>query len=115
MEVLGVRSTDTKFLNEATEQLISSRRVLQYSYVMGFYLDRTKQAEKNLFEYLQEDLEKHTNDLSTCYERGCARMHTISYHEFMKWKEEMNNKIRVSAKFLDNFLKGVAEGLLVYQ
>lgn len=48
---------------EATEQLIKNRRVLQYSYVMGFYLDKTKQTEKNLFEYLQEDLEKHTNHL----------------------------------------------------
>lgn len=58
-----MRSQDTKFLGEATEQLIRNRRVLQYSYVMGYYLDKSKQAEKNLFEYLQEDLEKHTNHL----------------------------------------------------
>lgn len=63
-----MRSQDTKFLSEATEQLIACRRVLQYSYVMGYYLDKSKGAEKNLFEYLQEDLEKHTNHLSELYE-----------------------------------------------
>lgn len=110
MDSVGVRSSDTRFLTDVTEQLIANRRVLQFSYVMGYFLDKSKEAEKNLFEYLQEDLEKHTNDLTDRYEKGCASV--CSYNDFMKWKEEMSNKVRVSAKFLGNFLEGVAEGLL---
>lgn len=41
LEKFDVRSQDTKFLMEATEQLNNNRRVLQYSYVMGYYLDKT--------------------------------------------------------------------------
>jgi hypothetical protein len=108
LEKFDVRSQDTKFLMEATEQLISNRRVLQYSYVMGYYLDKSKVAEKNLFEYLQEDLEKHTNQLryslgwskliviSTVYEQNLDTFET--YQQFMKWKEEVTNYTRVTKK-----------------
>jgi len=109
LDRFNVRSQDTKFLSEATEQLIACRRVLQWSYVMGFYLDKSKVAEKNLFEYLQEDLEKHTNHLSELYE---VNLETIAdYHAFMKWKEDVTNYTRVTKKFLDNFLEGTSEGL----
>eukprot|EP01118_Nematostelium_gracile_P013300 TRINITY_DN4_c0_g1_i2.p1 TRINITY_DN4_c0_g1~~TRINITY_DN4_c0_g1_i2.p1 ORF type:complete len:540 (-),score=136.34 TRINITY_DN4_c0_g1_i2:83-1480(-) len=109
LDVFDVRSQDTKFLMEATEQLIANRRVLQYSYVMGFYLDKKKVAEKNLFEYLQEDLEKHTNQLSTVYEQAIETLET--YQAFMKWKEEVTNYTRVTKKFLENFIEGTMEGL----
>eukprot|EP01114_Cavostelium_apophysatum_P018563 TRINITY_DN576_c0_g1_i1.p1 TRINITY_DN576_c0_g1~~TRINITY_DN576_c0_g1_i1.p1 ORF type:complete len:511 (+),score=127.36 TRINITY_DN576_c0_g1_i1:176-1708(+) len=109
LDRFDVRSQDTKFLSEATEQLIACRRVLEYSYVMGYYLDKSKQAEKNLFEYLQEDLEKHTNHLSELYEQNLDSV--PDYHAFMKWKEDVTNYTRVTKKFLDNFLEGTAEGL----
>jgi len=103
-----VRSADTKFLIEATEQLIGNRRVLQYSYVYGYYLDK-KSQERNLFEYLQEDLEKHTNHLSTLYETPVEKIE--DYHAFIKWKEQVTNYTRITKKFLDNFVEGVAGGL----
>jgi len=109
LDKFDVRSQDTKFLSEATEQLIACRRVLQFSYVMGYYLDKTKPAEKNLFEYLQEDLEKHTNHLSELYELNLDSIK--DYHHFMKWKEDVTNYTRITKKFLDNFLEGTAEGL----
>jgi ariadne-1 len=109
LEKFDVRSQDTKFLMEATDQLIANRRVLQYSYVMGYYLDKSKVAEKNLFEYLQEDLEKHTNHLSTIYEINLDTIET--YQQFMKWKEEVTNYTRVTKKFLENFIEGTMEGL----
>jgi len=111
LDKFEVRSQDTKFLSEATEQLIKNRRVLQYSYVMGYYLDKTKTAEKNLFEYLQEDLEKHTNHLSELYEQNIENIK--DYHKFMEWKESVTNYTRVTKKFLDNFLNGIADGLTV--
>jgi len=111
LDKFDVRSQDTKFLTEATEQLIKNRRVLQYSYVMGYYLDKSKVAEKNLFEYLQEELEKHTNHLSELYEQNIEAIE--DYQKFMKWKEEVTNYTRVTKKFLDNFLEGTAEGLVL--
>jgi len=110
MDKFGVRSSDTKFMNEATEQLAANRRVLQYSYVMGYYIDKKKETEKNLLEYLQEDLEKHTNDLSTSFEEGGKLV--VNYPSFMKWREEISNKTRVNSKFLQNFLNGIVEGLV---
>ena len=115
-----VRATDTKFLLDATEQLLAvsfllsrkcsfyvlivlkrpdvvqNRRTLEYSYVLGYYLDKSKEAEKNLFEFLQEDLEKHTNHLSELYEIPIAQLQ--DYHQFYQWKEEVTNYTRVTKK-----------------
>jgi len=113
MEKFDVRAADTKFLMESTEQLINNRRVLQWSYVYGFYLgsDASKAAEKNLYEYLQEDLEKHTNYLSELYERSMDKL--SEYQLFIQWKEEVTNYTRVCGKFLQNFVEGVMGGLTV--
>lgn len=46
---------------EAAEQVIKCRQVLKYTYVHGYYLTNT--LERNLFEHLQEMLEKHTEHL----------------------------------------------------
>jgi len=108
-ERFDVRAADTKYLREATEQLMENRRVLMWSYVFGFYLDKTKNAERNLFEYLQEDLEKHTNHLSELYETPMDKIDT--YQKFIKWKEEVTNYTRVTKKFLDHFVDGVSNGL----
>lgn len=107
-----VRPQDTTFLLAATDQLIAvsafnrcisrlirmqNRRVLMFSYVYGYFISETKEtAEKNLFEFLQENLEKNTNYLSELYERPVERIE--DYHAFMKWKEEVANYTRVSNK-----------------
>jgi len=112
LQKFEVRSADTKFMLEATEQLIKNRNVLQYSYVYGYYLDK-KSQERNLFEYLQEDLEKHTNYLSTLYETPTDKLE--DYQAFMKWKEQVTNYTRITKKFLDNFVTGVSGGLTTQQ
>jgi ariadne-1 len=104
----GVRSADTKFMLEAVEQLLRCRRILEFSYVYGYFLSSKQGAERNLFEYLQEDVEKHTNELSEQYEiRDIA-----DYAAFIAWKERVTNLTRVSGKFVDNFCSGVAKGLV---
>jgi ariadne-1 len=115
MEKFDVRAADTKFLLEGTEQLINNRRVLQWSYVYGYYLDQDKSraSEKNLYVYLQEDLEKHTNYLSELYERPTEKIG--DYQAFVKWKEEVTNYTRVCQRFLQNFVEGVMGGLTVQE
>eukprot|EP01108_Squamamoeba_japonica_P000290 TRINITY_DN1057_c0_g1_i3.p1 TRINITY_DN1057_c0_g1~~TRINITY_DN1057_c0_g1_i3.p1 ORF type:complete len:411 (+),score=190.25 TRINITY_DN1057_c0_g1_i3:270-1502(+) len=105
----GVRPADTRFMGTATEQLLRCRRILEYSYVYGFYLSERPGAERNLFEYLQEDVEKHTNELSEVYERELTAL--ADYPAFIAWKERVSNLTRVCAKFVDNFCAGVARGL----
>ena len=65
--------------------------------------------EKKLFEFLQEDLEKYTNALSEEYEKTFEQV--PEYHDFITWKQEVSNYTRVTKKFLEHFLDGVAGGL----
>jgi len=109
MDKFKVRAQDTTFLLEATEQLLSNRKVLKWSYVYGFYINKKNTKELNLFQYLQEDLEKHTDKLSQLYELPLAKI--PDYHEFMKWKESVTNYTRVTAGFLKKFVEGVMSGL----
>jgi ariadne-1 len=90
---------DVQFLNAATEQLIECRRVLKYTYVFGYYLPAGK--EKNLFEYLQENLEKNTEHLTGLSEMPLDKMN----------RAEIVNYTRVTETFLRNLLTGVEDGL----
>ena len=58
------RSTwiDVQFLKHAAEQVIDCRRVLKYSYALGYFLENDS-LEKQLFEHHQELLEKNTEKL----------------------------------------------------
>jgi len=53
---------EVQFLKNATDQVIECRRVLKYTYVLGFSLEDDT-PEKQLFEHHQEMLEKHTEKL----------------------------------------------------
>jgi len=107
MNFLGVRAQDVKFISEATEQLLRNRNILQYSYVYGFYLKnrRVRLEEKKLFEYLQQNLEQHTDKLSGLYEKAIDADTDLG--TFTRWREDIVNLTRVSKKFLDNFVEGV--------
>ncbi|TMW61508.1 hypothetical protein Poli38472_012699 [Pythium oligandrum] len=90
---------DVQFLNAATELLIECRRVLKYTYVFGYYLPPGK--EKNLFEYLQENLEKNTEHLTGLSETPLDKVD----------RAEVVNYTRVTENFLRNLLTGVEDGL----
>ena len=49
---------------QAVEQVIACRRILKYTYVLGFWLSlQDDNQERTLFEYHQEMLEKNTERL----------------------------------------------------
>ena len=54
---------DVYFLRDAVLQVIECRRVLKYTYVLGYFLG-TNAAHKELFEHHQAMLEKNTDLLS---------------------------------------------------
>jgi ariadne-1 len=59
---------DVQFLRQAAEQVIECRRVLKYTYVLGYFL-RDGTPDKQLFEHHQEMLEKNTERLHECTEQ----------------------------------------------
>ena len=91
--------------SDALRSLIQFRRALQFSYAYGYYLGR-KSPKLELFQYLQENLEKFTNHLAELCE---TRLEKIT--DFFRWKEEIINYTRVTTKYLTNFSHGVAGGL----
>jgi hypothetical protein len=60
-------SSELQYILEGTEELLECRNVLKYTYVYAYYLPESG-PKKELFEYLQEDLEKTTEQLSETLE-----------------------------------------------
>jgi len=93
------RWVDVKYIEQSTEVLIQCRRTLKYTYVFGFYL--ADGPEKNLFEYLQNDLERTTEKLSGLLEK-------MDESNAMDVKEITN----LASTKLHHLLSGVEEGFL---
>ncbi|ETW04230.1 hypothetical protein H310_04567 [Aphanomyces invadans] len=91
---------DVGFLNAAIDTMISCRRVLKFSYVYAYYLPQGK--EKDLFEHLQEDLEKNTEHLTGLAEKPLDKVD----------RSDVINYTRVTENFLKNILGDVDNGLL---
>src|SRR5690606_14018076 len=90
---------DVQLVQQAADQLIACRNALKYTYVYAYYLNDGK--EKNLFEYLQEDLERATEQLSGILE-GPAEKYD---------RDLILNVTKNAERRLDHLLKGVENGL----
>mmetsp|Transcript_3584 Transcript_3584/g.3960 ORF Transcript_3584/g.3960 Transcript_3584/m.3960 type:complete len:523 (-) Transcript_3584:184-1752(-) len=93
----GMSWIDVQFIKTATEQLTEARDVLKWTYVYGYFLP--DQVNRELFEYLQGELEEGTEKLSELLEAKGEkdRMNIINQNEFVKQR-------------LQNLLEGLAEG-----
>jgi hypothetical protein len=90
---------DVEYLERSVEQLIACRRVLKHTYIHAFYLPDG--PEKNLFEYLQQDLETNTELLSGVLEnKSCNR-------------EDVLNISKLAKTRLHHLLKGVENGFML--
>eukprot|EP01113_Clastostelium_recurvatum_P031097 TRINITY_DN3851_c0_g1_i1.p1 TRINITY_DN3851_c0_g1~~TRINITY_DN3851_c0_g1_i1.p1 ORF type:complete len:806 (-),score=211.65 TRINITY_DN3851_c0_g1_i1:218-2338(-) len=92
------RSPD--FLMEAIELLIECRRILKYTYTLGYYLQDATPA-KAFFEYLQANAEGITERLSEGFYLPVAQIDS----------EDMKNRIRVTRKYINNLVVSIEEGL----
>lgn len=103
--------TEVDFLRAAGEQVIECRRVLQWTYVFGYYLNDG--PEKTLFEYLQENLEKDTETLHELVESPLDQFLTdeATKSDFFQHRSNVTNYAAVTAKFRQNLLEGVENGL----
>jgi len=106
IKLFRVRPEDTTFLRAATEQLIRNRGILKNSYIYGFYIAQ-KNTPKELFEFSQEELEKHTNHLSELYEKTLEAIG--SYQAFMDWKTETIRYTASVANYRDKFVESIVD------
>ena len=87
---------DVQFLRQAVEQVIDCRRVLKYTYVLGYFLEDNTQ-EKRLFEHHQEMLEKHTETLHHYTEMPLESID----------RTQVVNLTRVAEKFMSSLLSSL--------
>ncbi|EQC29544.1 hypothetical protein SDRG_12793 [Saprolegnia diclina VS20] len=92
---------DFQAVLKAMDLLIKCRRILKYTYVYGYYLDGKTTAEKQLFEYLQGEVESNTEVLTGLTEKPLESM-VIA---------DIMNYTSVTDKFMTRFVEGVEEGL----
>lgn len=86
--------------------------MLKNSYVYAYNFEKKKimPAEKNLFEYLQSDLERHTDHLSELLE---SNIEEAGHNNFYEWKEAVTNYTKVCETFLLNFIEGAVKNSLI--
>ena len=89
----NVEWSNADFLDNANDALIECRYALKYSYALGYFM--ADGHEKNLFEYLQGQLEVYTERLSEFLETPIDQMNrpkiidnTVSTRTFLKNLEE---------------------------
>eukprot|EP01105_Mastigella_eilhardi_P007734 TRINITY_DN193_c0_g1_i4.p1 TRINITY_DN193_c0_g1~~TRINITY_DN193_c0_g1_i4.p1 ORF type:complete len:532 (+),score=148.65 TRINITY_DN193_c0_g1_i4:1459-3054(+) len=102
--MLELRETDDEFhdvyfIQEATDVLLGCRNVLKNSYVYSYYMPEGVNT-RNLFELLQSDLEKCTEQLSELLERPSDKMNRI----------ETKNVSNLCALRVKNMLDAVDSG-----
>ena len=84
---------DVQFLRDAVLQVIECRRVLKYTYVLGYNFVAAS-VQKELFEYHQEMLEKNTDMLSELTEKPIESID----------RTQVVNLTRITEQFLRNLL-----------
>ena len=84
-------------LINAMEQLFECRKILKFTYPYSYFL--TGKNEKNLFDYLQQELETNTEELSYLLENKATD------------KQSIINSAKVAKTRLEHLLEGVSKGI----
>jgi len=91
---------EVKFIETGTETLLDCQSVLKFSYVYSYYL-ADNCSEKHIFVYLQEELEKTTNNLTELLEE----------QNILKRRTETVDLTKLAQKRKDNIIRSVQNGL----
>lgn len=112
---------ELQFLYDALKQVRACRRVLKWTYVYGYYLDEAG-PEKNLFEFLQKNLEEKTDLLHEMLEKDvdktffdqeegeAALTNEQAKSKFMDFRSKMTNFTNVTQKFREQILADLGVG-----
>ncbi len=93
---------DVMFIGEATEEVILCRTVLKWTYVLAYSLDDASPT-KELFLYLQQDLESNTEKLSELLEKDVESLLQPDM------KQKILSLVSCASKSRQVLLKGVNE------
>jgi ariadne-1 len=110
----GFEIIELQFLFDALQQVRHCRRVLKWSYVYGYYLEDGG-PEKNLFEFLQKNLEAMTDQLHEKLEKDLEQTilnddkidRSEAHAKFMDFRSKVSNYTLVSNTHLAKFLTDV--------
>jgi ariadne-1 len=93
----GMSWIDVQFIETSTKTLTETRRMLKFSYIYGYYLP--SHVNREIFEYLQSDLESGVERLSALLEANGEkdRFAIINATEYVKQRQK-------------NILNGLLEG-----
>lgn len=101
------KPNEATFLMDAVDTVIECRRLLAWTYPIGYYLAEDFQ-KKALFEDLQQQLEKFTEHLHGLSENDMDKLADN------KIRQEVKNYTRCTTKFRDNMVKVVEEEINEY-
>lgn len=92
-EDASFRIQDIQLVDDATELLIECRLVLAWTYVWAFF--QQNEAQRQLFEFVQKDLENKTEQLSGMIENQPT-------HEILKDRTRLLDYVAALRDYLDN-------------
>lgn len=109
---------DVQFLHDAIRSLTNGRKTLKWTYCFAFYLAKTNFSE--IFEQMQDYLNKTVEDLSLIFEEVNSKRHkTQNSMIIMKHKQEIINLSNLVAKrqklLIECAYSGLTQGYLKFE
>ncbi|KAM0894904.1 hypothetical protein ACQ4PT_024166 [Festuca glaucescens] len=114
-DVLGTPESQLKFIPEAWSQIVECRRVLQWTYAYGYYLEDKVKSE--FFVYLQGEAESGLERLHKCAEKDIhavlpnANNLSPTLKDFIEFRVKLVDLTRVTRTFFENLVRALEEGL----
>ena len=116
-QMCGHGISETQFMVGACDQIVDSRRVLEATYIYGFYLDNSE-GTRELFEHMQEMLEKFNEELHSLVELEFPLRELVSDDEsgekFREHRRRIINLMASCKRFKSELLDGIEVGLRSY-
>ena len=105
---------DKKFIDDAFNTIIDSKRILKYTYIFVFFLNEENQRE--LFEHLQGLLEYFTEQLHKLIlcENLDIYINRRNKDEFLKYKQEIIIKMSAINKYKNSLISDAEERFSQY-
>ncbi|VAI74594.1 probable E3 ubiquitin-protein ligase ARI8 isoform X2 [Triticum urartu] len=118
-DIYGIPETQLKFIIEAWSQIIECRRVLQWTYAYGYYLE--DKVKSGFFEYLQGEAESGLERLHQCAEKDLLAFLPFSKHdttedhpspaEFGEFRVKLAGLTSITRNYFENLVRALEDGL----
>ena len=104
IDKFGILDMDKlKFIRHAVIQLVENARVLKWSNVYGFNINKDDDINRGLFEYAQQDLERYNNKLSDLFENDIELIYDD--HAFFRWRSDIIKLTELTHVFAKKFVE----------